>query len=309
MCYHWRMRPSNILLVLPAALSAFVLLALLFAPQSLLAQPHIDAPSAAEPAAAMMIELDDSPAAVVYALQQRQGIAAAAATAATRVQLATIAAAQEQLQRELATAGTPVLFTVQRVYNGVAVMADPAQRAAIVQMPGVKAVHPIITKEPSNSTSIPFLGIPALWQAAGGLGSPGGLHGEGVRIAIADTGIDYLHRDFGGPGTGYLENDRTRIGDVGGFPGARVVGGYDFAGDDYNASAASSSKHVPHPDPDPMDCYGHGTHVAGTAAGSGVTETRTTYTGPYDESVDYSKLYIGPGVAPREPLCPQDLRL
>ena len=213
------------------------------------------------------------------------------------MQLAAIAAAQAQLQQQLATAGMPVLFTVQRVYNGVAVMADAAQRAALARMPGVKAVHPLIAKEPSNSTSIPFLGVPALWQGAAAWGAPGGLRGEGVRIAIADTGIDYLHRDFGGPATGYQENDRTRIGDVAGFPGSRVVGGYDFAGDDYNASAAGN-KNIPHPDPDPMDCYGHGTHVAGTAAGSGVTDTRTTYTGPYDASVDYSKLYIGPGVAP-----------
>ncbi len=298
MCYHRTMRPSNILLVLPASLSAFVLLALLFAPQTLLAQPHVNAAANPEPAAAIMIELDEPPAAAVYASQQQQGVAAATATAAVQVQLATIAAAQEQLQQQLAAAGTPVLYTVQRVYNGVAVMADAAQRAAIAQMPGVKAVHLLIPKEPSNSTSIPFLGVPALWQTAAGVGAPGGLHGEGVRIAIADTGVDYLHRDFGGPGTGYLENDRTRIGDVAGFPGPRVVGGYDFAGDDYNASAGSN-KNIPHPDPDPMDCYGHGTHVAGTAAGSGVTDTRTTYTGPYDENVDYSKLYIGPGVAPR----------
>lgn len=248
-----------------------------------------------------MIELDASPAAAVYAARERQGISAAAAAAAAQVQLAAVAAAQDQLQQQLTAFDTPVLFSVQRVYNGVAVLANAEQRAALARLPGVKAVHPLIAKEPSNGTSIPFLDVPALWQDAAGLGVPGGLHGEGIRIAIADTGIDYLHRDFGGPGAGYGENDRTRIGDVRGYPGPRVVGGYDFAGDDYSASA-SGDRSVPQPDPDPMDCYGHGTHVAGTAAGSGVTATRTTYTGPYDASIDYSNLYIGPGVAPHASL-------
>lgn len=296
MCYDGLMRPSKLLFVLPLALPVLMTLAALFAPQALRAQPQ--AYAAVTGQAAVMIELDEPPAAVVYASQQQLGVSAAASAAATQVQVAAIAAAQDQLQQQLAAYNTPVLFSVQRVYNGIAVLADETQRTALARLPGVKAVHPLIPKEPSNSASIPFLGIPALWQDTVGTGIPGGLHGEGVRVAVADTGIDYLHRDFGGPGTGYAVNDRTRIGDVPGYPGPRVVGGYDFVGDDYNASAGGD-KSVPHPDPDPMDCYGHGTHVAGTAAGSGVTDARTTYTGPYDASIDYAKLYIGPGVAPR----------
>ncbi len=62
--------------------------------------------------------------------------------------------------------------------------------------------------------------------------------GGGVSIAIVDTGVDYSHEQLGG----------------GGFPNAKVIGGYDF-GDD---------------DPDPMDCHGHGTSVAGVAAGEAV---------------------------------------
>ena len=243
-----------------------------------------------------MVELGDPPAAAVYAAQQQQELSTAAATASAQVQLATIAAAQEVLHQQLAAIDTPVLFSAQRVYNGIAVLANEAQRTAIAQLPGVKAVHPLIPKQPSNSVSMPFLGVPALWQA----GAPAGLLGQGVRIAIVDTGVDYLHRDFGGPGAGYLENDRTRVGDVPGYPGPRVVGGYDFVGDDYNASISTSGAQlIPHPDSDPMDCYGHGTHVAGTAAGSGVTDARATYAGPYDTNINYADLYIGPGVAPR----------
>ncbi len=64
------------------------------------------------------------------------------------------------------------------------------------------------------------------------------LTGEGVSIAIIDTGIDYTHPDLGGC-----------FGE-----GCRVVGGYDFI--NY--------------DDDPMDDHGHGTHCAGIAAGNGV---------------------------------------
>ncbi len=63
------------------------------------------------------------------------------------------------------------------------------------------------------------------------------LTGTGVTIAIIDSGVDYRHPDLGG-----------------GFgPSYRVIGGYDFVNDDA----------------DPMDDDGHGTHVAGIAAGNG----------------------------------------
>ena len=49
-------------------------------------------------------------------------------------------------------------------------------------------------------------------------------------------------------------------------------------------------------DPDPMDCNGHGSHVAGTAAGFGVNADGTTYAGPYGPSTPFSSLRIGPGI-------------
>jgi subtilisin family serine protease len=45
-----------------------------------------------------------------------------------------------------------------------------------------------------------------------------------------------------------------------------VGGGYDFAGDDY------TGRNDPVPDSDPMDCAGHGTHVAGIVGASGQNE-------------------------------------
>src|SRR3954465_1567123 len=66
-------------------------------------------------------------------------------------------------------------------------------------------------------------------------GSYSKLTGAGTSIVIIDTGVDYNHPDLGG-----------------GFgPGHKVVAGWDFVGND----AA------------PMDTDGHGTGVAGMAAG------------------------------------------
>ena len=64
------------------------------------------------------------------------------------------------------------------------------------------------------------------------------LNGEGITIAIIDTGVDYTHPSLGGC-----------FGE-----GCRVAGGYDFVNNDE----------------DPMDDQGHGTHCAATAAGKGV---------------------------------------
>jgi len=52
-----------------------------------------------------------------------------------------------------------------------------------------------------------------------------------------------------------------------------------------------------------MDCNGHGSHVAGSAAGFGMTAGGATFAGPYDANpATYSPLLIGPGTAPKAQL-------
>ena len=70
------------------------------------------------------------------------------------------------------------------------------------------------------------------------------LTGKGVIIAIIDSGVDYTHSDFGGCTKEQFLNKECD----------KVIDGYDFLNND----------------DDPMDDGGHGTHVAGIAAGNGV---------------------------------------
>ena len=216
-----------------------------------------------------------------------------------RAHLARVDAAQRDLLPRLAQLDATVLYRTQRVYNGVATLIDPAHLAELARLPGVKAVHPLTPKTPDLSRSAPHIGAPALWQGLSGLPA---VQGEGIRIGIIDTGIDYLHVDFGGPGVGYADNDPRTSGDVAGFPGVKIVGGYDFVGETYNADPGDFYQPLPEPDPDPYDCYGHGTHVAGIAGGYGVTAAGATYTGAYTADLNPADFAIGPGVAPHAQL-------
>jgi subtilisin family serine protease len=209
---------------------------------------------------------------------------------------ATIQKEQDALVTQLHARGHLISGRFSHVLNALRVHASPQETDWLRSLPGVKRLEPVRHKRPLLSTSVPFVGGPQVWGSASGSAD-----GSGVRIGIIDTGIDYTHADFGGIGSpnAYTVNDRTRI-EPGTFPTTKVVGGYDFVGDSYDASTPGLD--VPQPDPDPLDCNSHGTHVAGIAAGFGVRTNGLAYTGAYTNNLDYSQFSIGPGVAPRASL-------
>ncbi len=116
-------------------------------------------------------------------------------------------------------------------FNGIATKVSPETLKKLKQRPDVARVFRDGTAKANLADSVPLIGAPQIW-------SNYGADGQGIRVAVIDTGVDYNHPDLGG-----------------GFgPGFKVIGGYDFINGDG----------------DPMDDFGHGTHVAGIIAANGV---------------------------------------
>ncbi|GAA3222499.1 S8 family serine peptidase [Nonomuraea helvata] len=219
--------------------------------------------------------------------------AADAAEAGRTVDRPTLRAAlhdkQQSVEEKVKAEGGKVLTTYTDTFNGIAASVPRRSLPAIQEAPGVLSVHPVRTFRPDNTAAIPYIGAPQAWQDLGKTGA-------GVKVAVIDTGIDYTHANFGGSGNpADFKSNNGAVIEPGTFPTAKVIGGYDFVGDDYDANDPAST---PKPDPDPLDCNGHGSHVAGSSAGSGVTADGKTYTGPYDTTTHTRTFKVGPGVAP-----------
>ncbi|MEV0680879.1 S8 family serine peptidase [Actinosynnema sp. NPDC050436] len=241
------------------------------------------------------VELAETPAAEAFDTEKARGAGdqqAAASAQATRQRTDDTANRVLDVLRGKDSATQEVAKTANAV-PGVVVTADAAKVRELAALPEVKAVRLAVPKVVQNAGSVQLTRASRVWAQTG-------RYGDGMRIGIIDTGIDYTHADFGGPGTrdAYLAVDRAGAW----TPTAKVVGGYDFAGDDYNANVPARA--TPKPDPNPLDCQGHGTHVAGSAAGFGENADRSTFTGDHrtltPEALDV--MAIGPGSAPRASL-------
>jgi len=208
---------------------------------------------------------------------------------------------QAALVSQITAAGGTILAQFQSALNGIKVEIARASVAKLAALPGVKGILPVHEVVRENAISVPYIGAPTVWNP----GPLPNLRGEGIKIGVIDTGIDYTHANFGGPGTvpayiaanaaDTLPANPLQFGPL----APRVKGGFDLVGDNYNASG-SGAQLIPQPDPNPLDCNGHGSHVAGTAAGSGVTAAGATYAGPYNSSIYTPGAFrIGPGVAPK----------
>lgn len=157
-------------------------------------------------------------------------------------------------------ANARVVAQVQTVLNAVFVEVDASILPALAQDSRVVRIAPVGNYEKDLSETVPYIGASAV-QAAG-------FDGKGIKVAVLDSGIDYLHYNLGGSGNvaDFNANNPTII-EPGTFPTWKVVGGYDFVGEAWSGGAGSPPEV---PDPDPLDKgpgAGHGTHVADIIAG------------------------------------------
>jgi len=150
---------------------------------------------------------------------------------------------QSQVVSTLMSTGL-VSQVVKQIYYSNNLLIVKMKGSAVEQlkrMPQVKAVHRDALFEPTMTTrDIRDIRADVVWEMIDN--NDNNITGQGVKVAVLDTGIDYTHPHLGGC-----------FGE-----GCKVAGGYD----------------VYHDDPDPLESdddpfyqfIGHGTHVAGIIA-------------------------------------------
>ncbi|MCX6044432.1 MAG: S8 family serine peptidase [Chloroflexi bacterium] len=210
----------------------------------------------------------------------RLNAAPLAVSAVTASGVDAVQAQMQQLQSQQAsviqqaTALDPnakVLGSVQNVLNAVMLETNAATLQTLASNPNVQSIEPAVNYAMDLSETVPYIGATIAQQA--------GFTGAGVRIAVLDNGIDYLHADLGGAGNpaDFSANDPDVI-EPGTFPTAKVIGGYDFVGGTWTGTAGGTQLV---PDSDPLDAglgRGHGTHVADIIGGaSGVAPGALLY--------------------------------
>ena len=194
--------------------------------------------------------------------------------AAQHAQLGRIRAQQATVTSQLKALGAKPLAHLTNALNAVVVSVDRSKVSQIAALDGVNSVRIVRNYQEAlaaGDDTVPYIGAKAAQDA--------GKNGSGVTVAILDTGIDYTHQDLGGSGSaadftaayGTSLNDpaNTTI-DPSLFPTSKVIGGYDFIGENWPNTTE-------HPDPNPIDCSpsspvpncqgGHGWHVADILAG------------------------------------------
>ena len=154
-----------------------------------------------------------------------------------------------------------------RALNGIALSLTADEAAQIGEMTAVHHISPSRNRQPLTDSGPGWVGAPSLWDGSGNNGI--GSMGEGIIIGIIDTGIVLDHPSFAVVGgDGYTHTNPygadVYIGLCADDPDSyscndKLIGAWSHLDSGYN----------------PEDWSGHGSNVAGIAAGNVITK-------PYD---------------------------
>ncbi|MDQ0207754.1 S8 family serine peptidase [Alkalicoccobacillus murimartini] len=230
----------------------------------------------------VIVELEEAPEhlAIAEALEKGENLSESQAKAKVET-------SQDSFEEDLSTTHSSytITHTYQSVFNGFTIELPANQLETLTEIEGVKTVweneevqliDPVLEEsvleeaiEPYMADSVPYLGVDRLHID--------GITGDGVKVGVLDTGIDYTHPDLA----------------------AAYKGGYDFVDGDDDAQETTYDDWLASGEPE-FNVNGnsyytsHGTHVAGTIAGQGDNESDFATTGIAPDADLYSYRVLGP---------------
>jgi hypothetical protein len=199
--------------------------------------------------------------------------AAGGGAAAQREALGTVTAQQDSF---LAAHNENVVARLEVATNAVVLEVDAKRLAALAADPAVESISPVIDYSLALDETVPYIGAAAVQDL--------GFDGDGISVAVLDSGIDYTHEAFGDLAevhdyddaygantTAQANRNQPPWADIRAH--TNIVNGFDFVGEVWPDGRLA-------PDPDPIDCGGktigttaalceggHGTHVADIIGG------------------------------------------
>lgn len=167
--------------------------------------------------------------------------------------------------------GAKITYRYNAVLGGVAVLVPKDQLNLLATLPGVKSALADKPQEGNTNLSPKFIHADQVWKLTGELG---GRQGEGVIVGVIDTGIWPEHPSFSDPDpSGKLYSpppskwqgicEQPKDGSAPITCNNKLIGARAFL------ETCKAILGLAPGEPDSArDVYGHGTHVAGTAAGN-----------------------------------------
>lgn len=204
------------------SIRSLLLLSALFLATTLLLNRAGCVPASADGgAASVIVELRDDPAAVYKARTEKSG--AKVTPDELQAYRDRLRASQDQFLSELKSRGISYEidgvdvpdfngaiaghadFRYTLVYNGITLLVPPAAIETIKAMPQVKSVQPNRALRIALEKSVDYINAPAVYGKVQELTASDdnreGYEGQGIKIAVLDTGIDWTHEMFGGDPT------------------------------------------------------------------------------------------------------------